>query len=85
MLYIFVSVCLVCHFYLINLFNFMEGYGLTTHIKVTFDLIWFDRRSTTVLRNRPAELLVYISGDGSRRTAVASVCDSTDEKTFPQK
>jgi len=27
----------VCHFYHINLFNFMQGCGLTTRIKVTFD------------------------------------------------
>jgi len=38
-LYIFVSVCLDVYFYLINLFNFMQGCGLTTHIKATFDLI----------------------------------------------
>ena len=41
-MYICISVCQVClFFYLINLFNFMLGCGLPTHIKA-FDLIWFD-------------------------------------------
>jgi len=67
-MHVCLSVCLVClFFYLINLFNFMLGCGLPTHIKAKFDLIdlvytaYHNKTVLTLTKNNERKLLLPLT------------------------